>query len=220
MKTDARKKPCPQPVVMALNELKELHEGEYLEVLVDNREAVENLTRMAAGKGLGVSSGEEGADFIVRIGPAEGSANCTANCSADGGRAEEGSGSDAAAVTCPAGAAAAARPVTVAAIGSDRMGSGDDDLGRILVKSFLFSLTQMENVPDTVLFFNGGARLTTEGSGSLEDIRKLEERGAVILTCGTCLDFLGIKDKLAVGGVTNMYEIADRMFGADRLVRI
>ena len=59
-----------------------------------------------------------------------------------------------------------------------------------------------------MLFFNGGAHLTCEGSESLEDIRELEKRGTTILTCGTCLDFYGIRDKLAVGGVTNLYEIA------------
>ena len=211
MRIDARNKPCPQPVVMALNALKELKEGEYLEVLINNPEAAENLKRMAAGKDLGAEAFEEGQDQVVKIGPAAGNAG---NGSTDGTAEEPET------LECPAAGTGSRRPVTAAAIGSDRMGSGDDDLGRILVKSFLFSLTQMDSVPDTVLFFNGGARLTTEGSASLEDIRTLEKRGAVILTCGTCLDYLGIKDKLAVGGVTNMYEIADKMFSADRLVRI
>ena len=60
-----------------------------------------------------------------------------------------------------------------------------------------------------MLFYNGGAHLTCEGSESLEDIKELESRGTKILTCGTCLDFYGIKDKLAVGDVTNLYAIAE-----------
>ena len=73
---------------------------------------------------------------------------------------------------------------------------------------------------DTMLFFNGGAKWTVEGSPSLEDLRELESRGTEILTCGTCLDYYGLKEKLAVGSVTNMYRIAEILTQADRLVNL
>ena len=99
------------------------------------------------------------------------------------------------------------------------MGEGSEELGRILIKGFLFALTQQEHLPSTVLFYNGGAKLTTEGSASLEDLKTLEANGVEILTCGTCLDYYGLKDKLAVGGVTNMYVIVEKQMQADLVFR-
>ena len=104
-------------------------------------------------------------------------------------------------------------------VASDRMGEGNDELGKVLIKSFIFAVTQLEQLPKTMLFYNGGATLTTEGSDSLEDLKSLEAQGVEILTCGTCLDYYGLKDKLAVGGVTNMYSIVEAMAGAGRIIR-
>ena len=87
------------------------------------------------------------------------------------------------------------------------------------MKGFLFALTSQERKPSAVLVYNRGAFLTCSGSDSLEDIRKLEKSGVEILTCGTCLDFYGIKDQLAVGQVTNMYEITDKQMNAALIVR-
>ena len=84
-------------------------------------------------------------------------------------------------------------------ISSEAMGQGDDRLGKILMKSFLFALTQQDILPETVLLYNGGAFLSCEGSESLEDLKKLEELGVEILTCGTCLDFYGLKEKTGCG---------------------
>jgi selenium metabolism protein YedF len=100
------------------------------------------------------------------------------------------------------------------------MGSGNDDLGAILIKGFIYSLTELDKPPEAVLFFNSGVRLTTEGSTALEDLKKLEEKGTVISSCGTCLDFYKVKEKLAVGGVTNMYAIVEAMKEAGRLINL
>lgn len=112
-----------------------------------------------------------------------------------------------------------ARGDTVVAVGSAVMGSGDDQLGAVLMKGFLYALSQMDRLPDTILFYNGGARLTTEGSQSLEDLRNLEAQGVKIRTCGTCLDFYRLKEKLQVGEVTNMYEIAETLAAAGKVIR-
>ena len=101
------------------------------------------------------------------------------------------------------------REPTVVAVDTDTMGRGNEELGHILMKGFIYALAHQEKVPDTMLFYNGGAHLTCEGSESLDDIKELASRGTKILTCGTCLDFYGIKDKLAVGEVTNLYAIAE-----------
>ena len=112
-----------------------------------------------------------------------------------------------------------AKKKTVVAVTADHMGEGNEELGKVLIKGFLFAQTQLETLPDTILFYNGGAKLTCEGSDSIEDLKKLEEAGVQILTCGTCLNYYGLTEKLKVGGVTNMYVIAQTMAEADLVVR-
>ena len=105
------------------------------------------------------------------------------------------------------------------AVDTDAMGRGSEELGRTLMKGFLFAVGQLPELPKTILFYNGGARLTTEGSDSLEDLKKLEAQGVEILTCGTCLNYYGLTDKLAVGSVTNMYTIVEKLAGAGKVIK-
>ena len=112
-----------------------------------------------------------------------------------------------------------ARDNTVVVIASDRMGEGNDALGKVLIKGFIFAVTQLDKLPKTMLFYNGGATLTAEDSDSLEDLRSLEAQGVEIMTCGTCLDYYGLKEKLAVGTVTNMYSIVETMANAGKIIR-
>ena len=104
-------------------------------------------------------------------------------------------------------------------IAADHMGEGKEELGKVLIKGFIFALTQLEELPKTILFYNGGAKITTEGSESLEDLKTLEAQGVEIMTCGTCLDYYGLKEKLQVGTVTNMYSIVETMNNADKIIR-
>ena len=90
---------------------------------------------------------------------------------------------------------------------------------KTLLKAFIFSLTQQDKLPKTILLYNGGAHLTCEGSPMLDDLKALEAEGVEILTCGTCLNFYGLTEKLAVGGVTNMYVIAEKMLNAGNVVK-
>ena len=127
---------------------------------------------------------------------------------------------DAAAETpAPAVCAPDTRTDTVVAIGSNQMGVGAEELGKTLLKAFVFALTQQDQLPRTVLFYNGGASLTCEGSPMLEDLKTLEAEGVEILTCGTCLNYYGLTEKLAVGGVTNMYVIAEKLTQAGNVVK-
>ena len=98
------------------------------------------------------------------------------------------------------------------------MGSGSEELGTALMKGFIYALTQQDQLPKTILFYNGGAYITCENSASLEDLKTLQAMGVEILTCGTCLNFYGITDKLQVGEVTNMYSIVEKMTQADLIV--
>ena len=232
---DAKGKPCPQPVILAMRALGGLKDGETLQVQVDNEAAVENLKRMAQKNGAAVQVKADGANWTVEIAPADSVAAADGDAgsadAADGGAgsaaADGGAGSSDEAKTGQSAeeqarqiCAMPARGPVVVAVGSAEMGNGDPRLGRILMKSFLYSLTQLDELPQTVLFFNGGVRMTTEGSESIEDLKALESQGVEILSCGTCLDFYGLKDKLLVGGITNMYVIAQTMAGAGNVVKI
>ena len=117
------------------------------------------------------------------------------------------------------GIPAAAPQGYIVVISSDSMGEPEKELGKILLKGFLFALSKKEDVPKKIIFYNGGARLTCEGSESLDDLRELEKSGAEIATCGTCLKFQNLEDKLKVGGVTNMYEITEALTGPYRVVK-
>ena len=112
-----------------------------------------------------------------------------------------------------------ARDNTVIVISSDRMGEGEEELGKVLIKGYIYALTQLETLPKTILFYNKGAYLTCEGSASLEDLKSLEAQGVEIFTCGTCLNYYGLSEKLQVGSVTNMYVIADTMAKAGKVVK-
>lgn len=191
---------CPIPVVKTLNALKELGGAGTVQTLVDNEIAVQNLTRLAESKGCTIETEKRSEkEFCVTITTA-GAVTAAEN--------EE--------ISC---IVPAAKKKTVVVVSADHMGEGSEELGRILIKGFLFALTQQEHLPSTVLFYNGGAKLTTEGSASLEDLKTLEANGVEILTCGTCLDYYGLKDKLAVGGVTNMYVIVEKQMQADLVLR-
>lgn len=198
---DARGDACPIPVVKTLKALGALAGPGEVETIVDNKVAVENLTRMAASKGC-TSAAEQTAEKEWHV-----TTTATETVEVAAGEPE------AAQCVVPA------KRNVVVQISAATMGVGDDVLGKKLMKAFIFSLTQLPELPQTILFYNGGAHLTCEGSDSLEDLRNLADAGVEILTCGTCTDFYGITDKLAVGELTNMYVIAEKLSGASVVVR-
>jgi selenium metabolism protein YedF len=109
--------------------------------------------------------------------------------------------------------------VTFLYLNSDRMGHGDDELGRELLLKFLWELAAFDAPVDVIGCVNSGVHLTTEGSEVLSSLQKLEARGARIATCGTCLDHLGLRDKLAIGEVGDMATTVQVMATADRVIR-
>ena len=201
---DARGEICPIPLIKAKEAIKNLNGAGDVEVLVDNEIAVQNLTKMANQKGYQVSSKKlSDRQYQVTMEIGENAAD------------KQTAPTKAESETCIPDA----RENTVVVIASATMGEGDPELGRLLMKGYLYALTQLDTLPKTLLFYNGGAHLTCEDSASLEDLKSLEAEGVKILTCGTCLDFYGLKEKLAVGGVTNMYEIVEIMENAGTIVR-
>ena len=188
---DARGLACPQPVILTK---KALSDNSVIEVLVDDTVAFQNVKRLAASLGCTVEEAQEGSAFRLRI--------------TRGG-------------TCALAEDVISRegPV-VLVMSSENMGRGDDVLGTVLVKSFLHTLTEISDRPDVVIFLNSGVKLAVEGSEVLDDVKALADAGVRILACGTCLNYFGLKERLGAGVVSNMYDIAQTMLTAGRLVQV
>ena len=200
-KIDCKGMACPLPVVNAKKAAEELYAGDVLTVLVDNEIAVQNLTRLAEHKGFGVSA-EKKAEMEYAV-----------TMTISGAAAAEPKEEEVACVMD------SRREGMLVVLSANTMGTGAPELGTALMKAFVFALTKQDHLPDTILCYNTGASLTCEGADTLEDLKLLESEGVTILTCGTCLDFYGLKEKLAVGGVTNMYDIVERMENAARIIK-
>ena len=200
---------CPLPVVETKKALETMTEAGTITVLVDNEIAVQNVSRFAGSKQLGVRAekvSEKEFRIVMEVG-ADKLGTGTADAVDTAEEAE------------PACIMDGRRKGLVVAVGSNQMGNGAEALGKSLLKAFIFALTKQDYLPETILFFNSGANLTCEGSDSLADLKELEAQGVEILTCGTCLDFYNLKEKLAVGGVTNMYVIVEKMEKASLVVK-
>lgn len=199
---DARGKACPIPVVETKKVLATLHEGDTAEVTVDNFIAVQNLSKMAGQKKYPVSSEKiDENNYVVKLTMNETSGKETAEDTEE-------------AVCIPD----SRKNKTVVVLSSDKMGEGDEKLGYALMKGFVYALTEQDQLPETILLYNNGARLSVEGSDSLADLKLLESQGVEILTCGTCLNHYGLAEKLGVGSVTNMYVIAEKQMQATKIV--
>lgn len=190
---------CPIPVVKTKNAIRQLNGAGVVETLVDNEIAVQNLTKMANQKGYAVESKQLAPNqfaVTMTIGENAPMPDPETYCSIPTGRKN-----------------------TVVVIASSKMGVGDDALGTTLLKGFIYALSQQETLPSTVIFYNGGAAMTCEGSPALEDLQSMAAQGVEILTCGTCLNFYGLSEKLKVGSVSNMYTIVEKMTQADLIVK-
>ena len=198
---DCKGMACPLPVVNAKKAAEELHSGDVLTVLVDNEIAVQNLSRFAEHKGFGVSADKKAEKEYAVVMTVSGTAAAET-------KEEE--------IACVMDSR---RKGMLVVLSANVMGTGDPKLGTSLMKAFVFALTKQDQLPDTILCYNTGAYLPCQGADTLEDLKLLESEGVTILTCGTCLDFYGLKEKLAVGGVTNMYDIVERMENAAQIIK-
>lgn len=193
---DARGLPCPQPVILTRDALRESDE---VTTIVDNETACHNVHRMARKEGCAVEVEERDDGIYLHI--------------IRGEAAEEKPASQETAT--PAG-----RPL-VLLIPSELMGRGEhEELGQILIRGFFHTLGEVEPLPDTIIFFNSGVKLVVEGSPVVEDLRALADRGVEVLACGTCLGYYELKDRVAVGEISNMYTIAETLLRAGRVVSL
>ena len=188
-KIDARGLSCPQPVVMTKKALEEMESG-ILDVLVDNKASAENVTRFV--KNAGCLAKVEEKDGVFNIHITKGT-----TCEIIDEKTEK---------------------EIVVFIRSDTVGRGDDELGTILMRSFVPTLLEIDARPKKIVFMNSGVKLTVEGSPVLEFLKKIEKEEVELLVCGTCLDFFSLKDKVKAGRISNMFELVSTLSKADKVM--
>ena len=193
---DARGLACPKPV---LETRKALQTENVLTVIVDNRAARDNVSRLASKSGRQVRIEEKDDGIYIHIEREAGASE------------QEEKSPDV--IMSTAGK-------LVLVIASDTVGSGDDELGNILMRAFMPTFLEVEPRPDTIIFMNNGVKLTVSDSSVLEDLQTLANEGVQILVCGTCLNYFNLTDDVAVGEISNAYTIAEKMLQADRTVRL
>lgn len=198
---DCRGLACPQPVVETKKALQDPG-TEKLLVLLDSATSKENVRRFAESQGHRVSQKEEAGVFEIRIEKGK-----KETILSPMQRKEEMT-------------SAMVSPDPVLLIDGDSIGRGSEELGRILMRSFLQTLEQSEIKPKKIILINSGVKLACEGSQVLEDLQELEAKGTEVLSCGTCLEFFGIKKTLMAGKVSNMFEIINSLTQTGRVMKI
>ena len=188
---------CPEPVIRTKQAL-ENNPGAAISIVVDNETARENVLRFARNQGRKAEWEEKNGLFNISI---TGDAKTI-----DQKKMNEVS------------TGLVENPVLF--FSNDQLGSGSRELGELLMRNFIYTLTKREVPPKALVFMNSGVKLCVEGSSSLEELRFFEDQGITILVCGTCLDYYEMKEKLLVGQVSNMYDIADLLLDADRVFTV
>lgn len=192
---DARKETCPKPVIMTKKEL-DKDENTSVTTIVDNEVAKDNVSKLATSYGYTFTIDTARDDeYYINISK-DGSAKIQNTCTPD-----------------------TFKDLTLA-IGSDKMGSGEEALGKILMKSFIYTVKETNPWPKTILLFNSAVYLACEGSDVLDDLQAMENEGVEIISCGTCLDYYKINKNLKVGEIGNMYTIYEKMANSNNTVNI
>ena len=195
VEVDARGLDCPKPVIQTKKALEKLKEGSLVTV-VDNAIAKENVSKLAKSMNLHYNVAEKNGYFYIDIFKGE-------------EMGPEILGEE--------------KPTLndlVILMGKDKLGEGSDELGEVLIQGYFYTLTEVEPFPKAILFVNSGVNLTVEDSPVIDHLRTLESKGVEVLSCGTCLDYFGLKEKLGVGGVSNMYTIVETMNGAKNTISL
>lgn len=193
IKVDAIGDKCPVPVIKTKNALKDIQEG-ILEVLVDNPISMENVEKMCIEKKLAYSVVKDGEIYKISITKTNEKVEIIED------KKEDSNG-------------------IVIVIEADEMGKGDSRLGKTLMKAFVYTLTELETLPETIILYNRGVFLAAEGSESVEDLEKLVSMGVNIVSCGACVNFYELTEKVKVGTITNMYNILNLQMKSKRIIK-
>lgn len=196
-KIDARGLSCPAPVLETKAVIEEKHPL-VIEVVVDNEPAQENVSRFLESQGYRAKAGKTDSGFTVL-----------------------GTGDDSLRqIKTDEKSPLTAEKKVMVLISSDRLGSGDDELGSKLMISFIKTLEEMGDELWRLVFVNSGVKLTIDDANTLADLKRLEKTGLTILVCGTCLDHFSLLKRKQVGQTTNMLDIVTAMQLADKVINL
>ena len=193
---DAKGKACPMPVIMAK---KEIDTGvKFFDIEVDNKIAVENLKKLANSQGFTTTIEENDGNFKVDF--SNGCEECEEVLAKVEGKKPLGNWS--------------------IFINKEIIGAGNEELGQSLMKMFIYTISEGEDLPKSILFMNGGVKVPSLNEQGIEHLKVLQDKGVELLVCGACLNFYGLEDKLEVGKISNMYEITNAMKEASKVITI
>ncbi|MGH4119120.1 sulfurtransferase-like selenium metabolism protein YedF [Clostridium sp.] len=183
---------CPIPVVKTKKYFDSIESGDST-IIVDNLVAKKNIVKLAEGSGYKSIVEEKDKLYYIKISKEK--------CEVLNIETKE-------------------KKKFTLVLSSDKLGLGDDKLGDMLMKSYIYALSEADLIPDDLLFINAGVKLTINSSPVLDSLKQLIQRGTNILVCGVCIDFYNLKDELALGEISNMYTIVQLMNNADKTIKL
>lgn len=199
---DCRGLNCPQPVINTKKALDQITTGQVV-TIVDNAIAFQNVTLFARNYGCQVENREDKGTFYITINKKEGGEPAAKQAAAEKSTAPP---------AAPSG--------LVYLITSDLFGQGSTDLGTVLMKSLMLTLAETSPAPEAMIFLNSGVYLVIDESEVLPHLHQLAEAGTQIIACGTCLDYYRLREKLAIGTISNMYEINNKLIEPNKVITI
>ena len=198
---DTRGLKCPAPLIKTRRALNEAAEGESLHIVIDNPASLGNIKRFLKDNNLGYSEKEENGTWTIVVNRGEvlpQMENIKEYCSVEGERTGKN---------------------VVVAITSDKMGSGDDELGGKLINSFFKVLPLVQPLPSAVVFYNSGVKLAVAGTPVEEYLKEIETKGVQLYLCTTCIDFFSLKESVMLGRISDMYQILNVLNEADLIIK-
>ena len=189
---DCRGLACPKPVIETKKKIDLIDEGNLI-VIVDNEIAKENIRKFAQSKKLHVEIEFKENDYYLTLTKTE------------AGKLDKG---------------LVEKQDLIIYIETDKMGEGNDELGDILMKSYLYTLTELEDLPKAIIFLNSGVKLVVKDSPVLNSLKTLDDMGVELVACGTCLNYYHLENEIAVGIASNMYAIVEMLHGTNKIIRI
>lgn len=198
IEVDGRGQLCPKPVIMTKKELDKLDEGTVV-TIVDNEVAKENISKLATGMGLDYTvEHTKDEEYYIYINKWQTEKIVEPEIFHESNKSDN----------------------VVIVFNSDEMGRGNEELGHILVKGLIYTIKETTPWPSTIIFYNSGVKLACEGSEALDDLKYMADHGVEVLSCGLCLDYYKIQDRLKVGEITNMYNIYEKLRNSSKTITI
>jgi len=190
---------CPMPLIETKKALKDLGDDETLKIILDNETSVKNVVHFLSDNKVPVKQSTDGGVFELIVNPVAGSldeVDETAYCVAPANKGNS----------------------YVILLAKNRLGEGSDELGEALAGAMINTLKSMDTLPEKIIVMNSGIDFVVNGSLVLKPLKELEKQGVDIIVCGTCLDYFGKMDELAIGRVSNMFDILESMLKADKVI--